>query len=50
MEREKTPSILEAKIKGTMDHQMIDGVRNKSEAKHKCRGTFEVSRILEINT
>jgi hypothetical protein len=29
----QTPSILEAKIKGTMDHQMIDGVRNKSVSK-----------------
>src|ERR1043165_9999786 len=29
----QTPSILEAKIKGTMDHQMIDGVRNKSVRK-----------------
>ena len=29
----QTPSILEAKIKGTMDHQMIDGVRNKSLSK-----------------
>ena len=29
----QTPSILEAKIKGTMDHQMIDGDRNKSVSK-----------------
>ena len=29
----QTPSILEAKIKGTMDHQRIDGVRNKSVSK-----------------
>ena len=33
--RNKTPSILEAKIKGTIDHQMIDGVRNKSVSKNK---------------
>ena len=31
----QTPSILEAKIKGTMDHQRIDGVRNKSVRKKK---------------
>ena len=30
----KTPSILEKKIKGTMDHQMIDGVWNKSVSKN----------------
>ena len=35
IENEKqTPSILEAKIKDTMDHQMIDGVRNKSVSKN----------------
>ena len=31
----QTPSILEAKIKGTMDHQRIDGVRNKSVSKKR---------------
>ena len=31
--RHKTPSILEAKIKGIIDHQRIDGVRIKSASK-----------------
>ena len=34
MEEKQIPSILEAKIKDTMDHQMIDGVRNKSVSKN----------------
>ena len=44
----KTPSILEAKIKGTMDHQMIDGVRNKSVSKKSINmvGMEDIERSL----
>ena len=42
----QTPSILEEKIKGTMDHQMIDGVRNKSVSKKKIIKILLAWKIL----
>ena len=46
----KTPSILEAKIKGIIDHQRIDGVRIKSASnkqkerkknkRYSCHGRY----------
>ena len=46
----QTPSILEAKIKGTIDHQMIDGVRNKSVSKNKNKRYSWHGRYWEIFT